>query len=152
MKLRKKSIVTLAIIILSVFSLLFAGCSIFKVKKQSSVSKPVKTVSKGPAPLYYDFEDVLIPGELKVNKKESFIYSSSGFSVGVLVLSGRVDLNSLIAFFENNMAKDNWKMICSFNSAYTLMLFQKENRWCAVSLNESNFATHARIWVAPTIS
>ena len=151
MKLRNKRIANFAII-LSVSLLFFTGCGLFKTKPKSPSNNTQKPANKGPAPLYYDFGDVLIPGELKVNKEESFVYNSIGFSAGVLVLNGRVDANSLIAFFKNNMAKDNWKKVCSFQSAHTLMLFQKENRWCVVSIHESNFTTHAKVWVAPTVS
>lgn len=151
MKLWNKRIVNFAII-LSVSLLFFTGCGLFKTRMKSPSSNMQKPADKGPAPLYYDFGDVLLPGELKVDKEESFIYNSAGFSAGVLVLNGRVDTNSLIAFFENNMAKDNWKKVCSFKSAHTLMLFQKDNRWCVVSIHESNFTTHAKVWVAPIVS
>ena len=151
MILKNKNLIT-TIILFFVCTLFCTGCSILKGKKPGPASEPAKTASKGPSPLYYDFGDVLIPGELKINKEESFVYNSTGFSAGVLVLSGRVEANSLIDFFENNMARDNWKKICSFKSAHTLLLFQKENRWCVVSIHESNFTTHAKVWVAPTVS
>ena len=151
MKLWNKRVANFAII-LSVFLLFFTGCGPSKTKSKSLSSNSQKTADKSPAPLYYDFGDVLIPGELKVNKDESFVYHSTGFSAGVLVLNGRVEPNSLITFFENNMGKDNWKKVSSFKSAHTLMLFQKENRWCVVSITERNFSTHAKIWVAPTVS
>ena len=151
MKLQNKNLI-FTIILLFLFTLFFTGCSIFKGKKQGPATEPLKTASKGPSPSYSDFEDVLIPGELKVNKEESFVYNSTGFSAGVLVLSGRVEANSLIDFFEVSMAKDNWEKVCSFNSAYTLMLFKKTNRRCVVAIHESNFTTHAKVWVAPTVS
>ncbi len=151
MELQNKRI-TIFAIILSAGLLFFTGCTLFKTKPDSTSGDINKPASKGPAPLYYDFGDVLIPGELKVDKKESFVYNSTGFSAGVLVLNGRVEIDSLIAFFENNMIKDNWRKVCSFKSAHTLMLFQKENRWCVVSIHESNFTTHAKVWVAPTVS
>jgi hypothetical protein len=144
--------ITIFLIILSFSLFFFTGCTLFKAKTKSPPGDINKPASKGPAPLYYDFGDVLIPGELKVDKKESFVYNSTGFSAGVLVLSGRVEIDSLITFFENNMIKDNWRKVCSFKSAHTLMLFQKENRWCVVSIHESNFTTHAKVWVAPTVS
>jgi hypothetical protein len=139
-------------IIFSVSLLFFTGCGLFKTKTKTPPNNMRESASKRSAPLYYDFGDVLIPGELKVNKEDSFVYNSAGFSAGVLVLNGRVDTNSLIAFFENNMAKDNWKKVASFKSAHTLMLFQKDNRWCVVSITERNFTTHAKVWVAPSVS
>jgi hypothetical protein len=88
---------------------------------------------------------------MKVNKKTSFVYQTAGFSSGVLVLSGRIESSSLFAFFETNMVKDNWRPVSSFKSPRTIMLFQKENRWCVISITDGDFKTHVEIWVAPTI-
>jgi len=103
-------------------------------------------------PTYYDFGDVMIPSELKLNRKESFVYATGGATAGVLTLKGRVDRDSLIAFFENNMIKDNWRLISSFRAPKAVMLFQKENRWCIISIEEDLFSELVKIWVAPTIN
>ena len=101
------------------------------------------------APLYYDFVDVLIPREIKLNTKSSFVYHTSGFTAGVLVFKSKVERNSLIQFFENNMTKDNWQAVSSFKSPRTLLLFQKENRWCVINITDNNWDTLVEIWVAP---
>ncbi|MBW1900550.1 MAG: hypothetical protein JRJ20_02830 [Deltaproteobacteria bacterium] len=109
------------------------------------------TQDKGFAPpIYYDFGDVRLPEELKVDKKSSFVYRTQGFSAGALVLEGRVERYSLIAFFENSMATESWKFICSFNSPRTIMLFQKESRWCVINITDGKLSTLVEIWVAPT--
>ncbi len=130
---------------------LIAGCIGSKVKKTDTASQITKQKDKGHSPLYYDFEDVLIPGELKVDKKASFVYRTLDFSAGVLVLKGRIEINSLATFFETNMAKDNWRTMSSFKSPRTIMLFQKENRWCLINVTDKDFNTHVEIWVAPII-
>jgi len=135
----------------AVFFLIISGCAVGKTKKSGPGSQVTAPKDKGPSPLYYDFGDVLIPNELKVNKKESFVYKTSGFSVGVLTLSGRVAISSLIAFFESNMQNDNWRIISLFKSPRTIMLFQKENRWCMINITEKDFKTYVEVWVAPTI-
>ncbi len=101
------------------------------------------------APLYYDFEDVLIPRELKLNTKSSFVYRTTGWTAGVLVFTSKVERTSLIQFFENNMAKDNWLSASSFKSPRTLLLFQKENRWCVINITDTSWDTMVEIWVAP---
>ena len=136
----------------AVFFLIISGCAGLKSKKSGPKAQVTTPKVKGPSPLYYDFGDVLIPNELKVNKKASFVYTSSGFSAGVLTLSGRVEISSLIAFFESNMQKDNWRIISSFKSPRTIMLFQKESRWCVINITEKYCKTHVEVWVAPTIS
>ena len=136
----------------AVLFLMISGCAAEKSKKKGPASKVTKPEEKGPSPMYYDFGDVLIPNELKINKKTSFVYKTSGFSAGVLTLSGKVEVSSLIAFFENNMKKDNWRVVSSFKSPRTVLLFNKENRWCMINIYEKEFKTNIEIWVAPTIS
>ena len=125
------------------------GCSSLTKKNDTATAPSAKSESGVPA-LYYDFGDVLVPKELKVDKKSSFIYQTEGFSAGVLVLKGRIETNSLISFFETNMIKDNWNMISSFKSERTMLLFQKVHRWCVINITDEAFNTYVEIWVAPT--
>jgi hypothetical protein len=129
---------------------LAGGCSSLS-KKDDKATAPASKTSSGVAAQYYDFGDVLVPKELKVDKKASFIYQTSGFSAGVLVLKGRIETSSLISFFQTNMAKDNWNIISSFKSERTMLLFQKAHRWCVMSITDEAFNTYVEIWVAPTI-
>ena len=101
------------------------------------------------APLYYDFDDVLVPRELKLNAKASFVYQTAGLTAGVLVFTSKVERSSLIQFFENNMAKDNWQAVSSFKSPRTLLVFQKENRWCVINVTDNKWDTLVEIWAAP---
>jgi len=137
---------------LAVLLLMFAGCSTLKTSEKDSFSASAVSRQNKDIPVYYDFGDVLIPKELKIDKGSSFIYSAPGFSAGVLALSGRVDVSSLCSFFEENMAKDNWKLVVSFKSPRTVMLFQKENRWCVINITDGKFSTEVEIWVAPTVT
>ena len=125
------------------------GCSSLSQKDDSATAPSAKTGSGVPA-RYYDFGDVLVPKELKVDKKSSFVYNTQGFSAGVLVLKGRIETSSLISFFETNMVKDNWNIISSFKSERTMLLFQKAHRWCVMSITDETFNTYVEIWVAPT--
>jgi len=140
---------------LVVLGLIFAimissgGCSSL-TKKNDQVTAPSVKSSSGVPALYYDFGDVLVPKELKVDKKSSFIYQTEGFSAGVLVLNGRIETSSLISFFEKNMAQDDWHMISSFKSERTMLLFQKAHRWCVMNITDERFSTYVEIWVAPT--
>lgn len=125
--------------------LLFLTAACSTTQGGSENSKP----DKKNAPLYYDFGDVLIPHDLKVDTDTSFVYRSGGFTAGVLALSGRVKTDSLIKFFENNMANDNWLLVSSFKSSRTMLMFQKENRWCVINITDGKFKTPVEIWVAP---
>lgn len=133
--------------------ILIGGCSTFGTQTVSKTT-PEESVSKdaGPSPMYYDFGDVLVPSELEINKEKSFVFRTPGLSAGVLSLKGRVEINSLITFFETNMAKDNWRPVSAFKSPRSVLLFQKENRWCVISVTEESFNTYVEIWVSPTIA
>ena len=140
----------LALVVVFVMS---TGCASLN-KDATGLEEPAPEVTKEaeePEPLYYDFEDVLVPIELKVDKKRSFVYHAPGFTAGILALSGRTEINSLIRFFENNMAKDNWRLLSEFKSPRTLMFFNKPNRTCVINITEKQFNTEVEIWVAPTV-
>ena len=135
-------------ILLAVLALL-SGCTVSGPGQMSVLRNP-GLEDQGPVPLYLDFGDVLIPSDLNIKRKSSFLYRTPTSTAGVLVLSGRTDIGSLIPFFENNMVKDNWRIVSSFKSPRTIMLFHKENRWCIINISESEFKTVVEIWVAPT--
>ncbi len=132
--------------ILSVLALLGTACS---STPNTTDGSEARVAEQREAPLYYDFEDVLVPKDLKLDAKNSFVYQASGLAAGVLVFSSKVERNSLIQFFENNMAKDNWQAVSSFKSPRTLLLFEKDNRWCVINITDNNWDTLVEIWVAP---
>ena len=129
--------------------LLLAGCAGSKIKGESDPNAATLK-DQGPVPLYYDFGDVLVPSELELDKNGSFVFRTPGFSAGVLSLKGRVEINSLIGFFDTNMSRDNWQLVSSFKSQRTIMLFHKDNRWCVINITEKGFYTYTEIWVSPT--
>ena len=98
---------TLMILMTMVFAFFLAvsGCTGMQTTSSEPSSSASTKKDEGPVPLYYDFGDVLVPSELKINKKISFVFQTPGLSAGVLSLSGRVESSSLIAFFENNSAR-----------------------------------------------
>ncbi len=137
------------VMVLSIM-VLICGCSAMSQKKDDPQVSPVAEPQEEGSPLYYDFGDVPVPPQLKLVTKSSFVYRTQGFSAGVIVLKGRVELGSLITFFENHMARDNWQVVSTFKSTRTLLLFQKENRWCVINITDDTYNTHVEIWVAPT--
>lgn len=150
-KRRKRSNATVCIGILAVLLWGMTGCSGMKTWPSAGTDSAAENrKDTEPAPSYYDFGDVLIPSELELDRKASFIFKTPSLTAGVLSLSGRVDVSSLIQFFETNMNKDNWQPVSSFKSVRTIMLYKKENRWCVFNISESGFKTQVEIWVAPT--
>lgn len=131
---------------------LCSGCTGFFGSKGSLLGSSSQS-EENTIPLYRDFEDVAIPRELKEDKDSTYVIESAGYRSGILALKGRVERNSLIDFFKDNMSKDNWKAITSFKTPKrAIMLFQKNNRWCMISITEKEINTYIEIGVVPTIA
>ena len=141
-----RTLFTIVIVLLTA-----GGCSSLSQNQKSTGSSSNATGQK-TATVYYDFDDVIVPSEMKVIKKDTFVYGTIGLKAGVLALKGRIDLASLVEFFEINMKKDNWQMVSQIKTPYILMLFHKENRWCVIALHEETYYTYTRIWLAPTLN
>lgn len=135
---------------------LTAGCTALQAKtEQGTAADYSQTAAAGPKeapPVYHDFGDVLLPGDLKMDKKESFIMNSGGRTSGVMVLKGSLDTPSIVGFFESKMPVDGWRKIGRMTSARSLLVFMKQTRWCVISVTEGQFGTRVEVWVAPTES
>lgn len=108
--------------------------------------------SKKTTAVYHDFEDILVPMELKVNKDRTVVVSTPGYRSGILALKGRVDSTSLFNFFSNNMIKDNWDVVSKIKSpGTTIMVFAKTTRCAVITIRDSQVYTYVEIGVAPTM-
>ena len=67
-KVRSRQAVLLAIGMITFFFFIVSGCSTLKSSKSSPTQEVAVKKNKESSPLYYDFGDVLIPKELKVDK------------------------------------------------------------------------------------
>jgi len=141
------------LVILMAAMLAVSGCSVLKSKQGPTASAAAGSAQPAQTKtMYLDFGDVLLPKELKVNKDDSFVFTTAGLTAGVLSLKGRVESNSLITFFENRMPEDGWQMISAIKSHRSMMLFKKQARWCVIGIEEGQMSTYAEIWVAPTMT
>ena len=138
---RMSSIQTQVISVYRDFLFVIGGCAT-KTKANSGAGDE-------PIPNYFDFGDVPVPSELKLDKSSSFVYSAGHVTAGVLSLKGYLDLNSLIVFFETNMPEQNWKILSSFRSPRSILIFRKPQRICVVNITEKRLYTYLEIWVAP---
>lgn len=139
--------------LLCIVLILLSGCSVLKTKENTSVETPPKVAAKSEnVPTYYDFGDVLVPKELKVDEKNSFVFRTPGLTVGMLALKGRVQASTLPDFFENKMPVDGWRLVSSIEGQRTMMLFKKNSRWCVINITENQFTTTVEIWVSTSIN
>lgn len=139
--------------LLCIVLLLLSGCSVLKMKKSTSSQNTPQVAAKPEnVPTYYDFGDVLVPKELKVDAKNSFVFRTPGLTVGMLALKGRVQADTLPTFFENKMPVDGWRLISSIEGKRSMMLFRKNNRWCVINITDSQFSTTVEIWVSTSMN
>ncbi len=147
-KMGKKCVLLVSIL----FFLLFAGCGgnyddVFKKSSESNIGQRMETSYVA------EFDDIIIPNELKIDNKASYVIQTPGFLAGLLVYNGAVTRNSLVDFFKAGMYNNAWNLITMLKSptANTIILFQKTNKWCIINIAENNFSTHVEIAVAPTL-
>ena len=129
--------------------ILFLAILVLPGSLMAQKEEPSSAPDKKTRASYYDFEDILIPSELSLDKKNSFVYATSRSKVGILVFEGRVEPASLATFFQNNMQKDGWSLLCSFKYRQYLLTFLKEDRACVITINEKSFTTTTEVRVGP---
>lgn len=131
---------------------MIAGCNTFDMKnKRTSTGNTLKKTEKErpKVPVYYDFKDILVPGEFVENKKYSAVDENGGMATGYMSFYGPVELSSTVNFFSIKMPMDGWRYVTVAKSPLsTLMIFNKGNRWCSIVLSETEFTTDLRIHVA----
>lgn len=108
-----------------------------------------------PTPtLYHDFNDILLPSELKVDPDRTYIVQGPGMATGILTMKGWVERDSLIQFFKVGMERDNWKIMTSFKSPKkttgSILVFSKENRMAVITIREGLIYTNVEIAVSPS--
>lgn len=141
------------LILLGFTSMLTLGCastlsSPAPPTEEKQVYGPtIKAEPAGPSPTYYDFDDILIPPELKLDTGKSMVVNTSTFSGGVMLFNGYVQPASLIDFFMKNMAKDNWQLKGSIKYRHTVLTFEKPGKGCVIMIREETFNTPVEIWV-----
>lgn len=114
-------------------------------------SSPPPAMSSGPRPLFFDFPDVPMPQELSRQEGRTFVVQSGSMKAGLLTLRGvRVDVRSLINFFQVAMPRENWKPKGGFHAERTVLIFEKPDKICVINLVETTLYTYAEIYVVPS--
>ena len=131
--------------------LLLSGCGVLKpIDRQSpagGLSRPQKVLDA----VYHDFDDILIPKAMQVDRRLSSVFETSTIKAGVLSLTGMLKFDELIEFFITNMTKDNWTVVSTLKGPRSILQFEKGNRWCVITLADSSYGykTRVDIWVTP---
>ena len=109
-----------------------------------------------PAPqtstAYFDFDDVLIPTEMTIVPKTSLLIETPHVKAGVVNFEGRVEPISLFNFFVVNMPKDGWQLRSYIKYGRYILVFEKKDRDCIITIEESTLTTSMEVWITPRIA
>ncbi len=135
-----------SLVVVAVFSIFalgaLAGCVSTAKKDQGATSSEA-----GIRVAFSDFEDVPLPSKVSPNKRKTQLYSAGKGKVGLLTLEGRVDPDSLAAFFRNNLPRYGWKPMTFLKDRDYALVFVKDERMCLISISEGWFTTVCEVRV-----
>ncbi len=100
---------------------------------------------------YYDFSDILIPQEMKLDADASLLFETTNLKAGRICFKGWVDPVSLFSFFKENMPRDQWKLRSYFKYGVYMLVFEKPDRDCIISIHKRAFSTWLEVWVTPRL-
>ena len=106
--------------------------------------KPAAPVPTPKGPSFLDFADILIPSELSKDTSGSYIVN--GF--GRLVVTGRVDGDSIEKFFSSTMPSADWSRLDEYRYQDNIkMFFMKPDKLASILISENPMDTRVEIWV-----
>jgi len=83
-----------------------------------------------------NFEDIVLPAEMKWNSKKSIAIKTESFRGGILEYKGKIEINSLKDFLVSSMANNQWKLVGEASSDEVMIAFIKPNKTAMVTLKE----------------
>ncbi|MFH1913149.1 MAG: hypothetical protein ABIK45_02600 [Pseudomonadota bacterium] len=102
----------------------------------SSTATPTATQYQEPD-YYYDFDDILIPKEIKYVENESYKLDNAKFRAAIMKFKGRVQVLELVQYFINNMSKDNWTLVSNNKAGKLSVLnFEKFNKSAVIQVDD----------------
>jgi hypothetical protein len=149
----KKNRILMGVVLHVLVFVFISGCATQTLSEKATPleeSKQSKETEEASISLYYDFKDVPVPKELKLQKEKSFVFRTNEFTTGILTFSGKVKSDSLISYFIKKMPDDAWSFLSSFKSAKNILFFQKENRFCIIIIISKAFRTDLEILITPS--
>lgn len=99
-----------------------------------------------------EFADVPIPRDMSANSGNTDVSDASGQRVGYMQFSGSVEWRSLIDACAYNMYTQGWSPLAIFKKPNGLLVFQKDQRICTISISKSITGTVMHVWVTPKMN
>lgn len=99
--------------------------------------------------IFFQFNDIPLPAEMKVQAKDSYVFQSGQIKMGFLTLRGRVDSNSIIDFFAAALPREGWRLKAQFRCNRSLLIFDKPDKVCTILIKEETYYAYVEIYVSP---
>jgi len=138
--------------LLSGILLLFfaVGCASLTKSTKTTDTKDEKKKAASLSTSVSEFEDVKIPPEMELDRSESMVYESFNLRMGVLYYSGKTELSETVEFFKENMPKQGWDLLNSFQHKIHILNFIKGDRNCIIIVEKPKMGkTTLQIWMGP---
>jgi len=148
----KRTRILMGVVLPVLVFIFISGCATQTLSEKATPfeeSQQSKETEEASIFLYYDFKDVPVPKELKLQKEKSFVFRTNEFTTGILTFSGKVESDSLISYFINKMPDDGWRFLSSFKSPKNILFFHKEHRFCIITIISKAFRTDLEILITP---
>lgn len=132
-------------------SMIFVGLTGCLAGTNTKSEEPAATVSGATESFeefvpYTEFDDIAVPNELSRVPAQSYVADGKDFKYGKIVLKGRVENQSLIDFFKNQMVKDNWTLVSAFTSTVSALTFEKPYKSCTIRIFDGSYNTEVEIY------
>ncbi len=130
--------------------LLLQACADMFNSSSSPSSANEQPTATAPSETYFDqFSDVPIPSEMSVDRKRSLSTTTQdGMRIGLITVTGRVDILSLNNAMIHNMARNGWALRAATTGPKTLQIYEKGMQYCIIYTYEDTFNTVMEIWGA----
>lgn len=109
-------------------------------------------VNDSPDHMYYDFADIPVPNEMKIDTSESILFEAQNLKAGSLTFTGRVAPDSLFSYFQVAMQNEGWRPLSYIRYGNYILTFDKPDKLCIIRILEKSFRSELQIWVSPKIS
>lgn len=124
--------------------LLFTGCS--------GIPGAFSYDTEGRDYFFGEFTDIPIPKEMNSCIETTIITTPNNIVTGAQVYKGRVELTSLIKVMKNYMRGSGWGLQASTRASKSLLIFEKEDRYCTIYILDGSIFTEMQVFVAPKIT
>ncbi|HFC97861.1 MAG TPA: hypothetical protein ENJ40_05325 [Thermosulfurimonas dismutans] len=132
-----------------VLFLFFAGCSTLGQGHKAPVTK---APAPRPVLITTDFPDIVLPSEMKIDQDQSLVVKTPTYVGGFLVARGRVTADSLIKFFERQLAARGWHQMGSIRYRHILLAFRRPNGSCFIYIKETTLGSvEIKIWASESL-